>query len=644
MQLALTVLLLVTLISPSGRAGEPTTAAAATRASVESLGLPCLPSDWAVIQSDAAAAQPPAAAPTQSAPAVVANGAKSLRAMHWEFANAASCKAYQQNGVTFLTRFDRFADVLFDPTDPKVVAALKAVKGLRWAELASASVTPPPPPVKPDVEQPRALPEAVARGGYAGLTGRGVLVAVIDTGIDFHHPDFIAYDAAGQPTSRIRYFWDTLHNYRPGEPGGPSPVSFPGGSSIGTIYSRDQLTADLRAAQSQLTGTDLNGHGTSCAGIAAGNGNALRRAYMGVAPEADLIVVRIGDSDGKMVSQYLTGAICDWLDKVAGSTPLVVSCSFGGTDCGHDGYRILERQFDVRFPLDRAGRAILIAAGNNGAKPMHVPLTIGGPSAPAQLSWACPNATTLQIYVQTNNRDLQVTAGTDLKLPAPTIALHSLTGQMVILQNLPPGSGSLSVASKTDSSFRADAYLLDTAAKFTSPGATQERMIDEPACSANVITVGSYNFNNLIDVKGKILSLRDAEATNRSMTIGELSAYSCPGFWRFGTATKPEITAPGQWWAAPAAAGIAKLDAMRDSSGRYRLFNGTSAATPYAAGIIALAMQKNPKLTPSQIKNLFKSAASSDAFTGATPNIHWGYGKLDLAAVGRLIQQVPATK
>jgi minor extracellular serine protease Vpr len=233
-----------------------------------------------------------------------------------------------------------------------------------------------------------------------------------------------------------------------------------------------------------------------------------------------------------------------------------------------------------------------------------------------------------------------VTAGDKTAFVSSSTFLNPLTGQVAITEVIPAGAGSLTVTSKSGRACSADAYLLDTAAQFTGKNAVIERMIESPGCSANAITVGSYNWNNIFDLRGTLLSLRDSAApANRAMTIGELSAYSCPGFWRFGNAVKPEITAPGQWWATTAPLSLPAVDQDRDSSGKYRGFNGTSAATPYAAGVVALMLQKNPKLTLGQIRGLLKTCATSDEFTGTVPNVHWGYGKLDLAAANRLIKQ-----
>src|SRR5207344_2328743 len=104
-----------------------------------------------------------------------------------------------------------------------------------------------------------------------------------------YHPDFIKYDSYGLPTSRLLYFWDTLREYRASDKiGSPAPVTFANGAPIGVVYSRDELTADLRSRQRQINDCDPNGHGTACAGIAAGNGRGANGQYTGVAPEADI--------------------------------------------------------------------------------------------------------------------------------------------------------------------------------------------------------------------------------------------------------------------------------------------------------------------------------------------------------------------
>lgn len=79
------------------------------------------------------------------------------------------------------------------------------------------------------------------------------------------------------------------------------------------------------------------------------------------------------------------------------------------------------------------------------------------------------------------------------------------------------------------------------------------------------------------------------------------------------------------------------VEGVPDTSGNYMLFSGTSAATPYAAGVVALMFQKKPTLTLGQIRELLKNNASQDSFTSTLPNPAWGYGKLDLGAVRKTL-------
>ena len=277
-------------------------------------------------------------------------------------------------GATVLTVIDRFADVFLDSNAPLTQltrnASVVRVEGVQ-------RVSAPPPPAGTQSALPsRGVPDEIVRGGFGNLKGKGVIIAIVDTGVDFRHPDFITYDAAGRPTSRILNMWDTSLAYQPGR-GSAAPVSFPNRASIGTLFSQQQLTNELRSTAKNIPPTDLGGHGTACASVAAGNGNAdfrgatglKRKDVLGVAPEADIIAVRMGEEGFE--NGYLLNAIAEWLDKAAGAKPLVVSGSFGGHWYGHDGQTIEERQLNARFPLTKVGRAIVFAAGNEGNDPFH---------------------------------------------------------------------------------------------------------------------------------------------------------------------------------------------------------------------------------------------------------------------------------
>jgi len=90
------------------------------------------------------------------------------------------------------------------------------------------------------------------------------------------------------------------------------------GSPSGTLYTREQLTAELRSGARRIPATDENGHGTAATGVAAGNGNNSKgggRQYIGVAPEADIIGVRLGGPSGAVENEYLLNAAVAWLTR-----------------------------------------------------------------------------------------------------------------------------------------------------------------------------------------------------------------------------------------------------------------------------------------------------------------------------------------
>jgi hypothetical protein len=105
------------------------------------------------------------------------------------------------------------------------------------------------------------------------------------------------------------------------------------------------------------------------------------------------------------------------------------------------------------------------------------------------------------------------------------------------------------------------------------------------------------------------------------------------------TVVKPDFAAPGQWFTAAARASL-EPQAKLDSTGFYRPFSGTSAAAPYTAGVVALMLEANPTLTLDEIKNTLHASVSPPPKSDRKcPNPKWGYGKLDLAAVKKVLGQ-----
>lgn len=188
---------------------------------------------------------------------------------------------------------------------------------------------------------------------YEGLTGKGVLVAVIDSGISYYNRDFRNADG----TTRIRYLWDQV---------------------LDREFSADQInealgTGSRQAAEQIVPSIDTSGHGTAVAGIAAGNGGEGGPAYAGVARESDLIIVRLGSprADSFPRTTELMRALTYVVEKaVELAMPVAVNLSFGNTYGAHNGTSLLERFIDNVSEIGRS--VICVGSGNEGASGGHV--------------------------------------------------------------------------------------------------------------------------------------------------------------------------------------------------------------------------------------------------------------------------------
>ena len=190
-----------------------------------------------------------------------------------------------------------------------------------------------------DVGRQASCIDTVQRAPY-NLSGRGVLVGIVDSGIDYgidyENPDFRNEDG----TTRIVSLWDQSI---PGRP--------PSGYAVGSEFTREEINEALAgngsgggAGKSTRTvlSRDTSGHGTAVAGIAAGNGRGSEgRMYRGSAPEAELIIVKMGTPrpDGfPRTTELMTGV--DYVIRKALELrmPVAVNISFGNTYGSHEPY------------------------------------------------------------------------------------------------------------------------------------------------------------------------------------------------------------------------------------------------------------------------------------------------------------------
>ena len=172
---------------------------------------------------------------------------------------------------------------------------------------------------------------------FLDLRGQGVLVAIIDSGIDYANEDFRNADG----TTRIRVIWD--QSLRPNADEEKNP---PKGYRMGVEFTEEQINRALEAdsleeRRRMVPSQDISGHGTAVAGIAAGNGRGSGKLYAGVAPESELIVVKMGSPmpDGFPRTTELMQAM-DYVVRKALEfrMPVAINLSFGNTYGSHEPY------------------------------------------------------------------------------------------------------------------------------------------------------------------------------------------------------------------------------------------------------------------------------------------------------------------
>lgn len=505
-----------------------------------------------------------------------------------------------------------------------------------------------------------------------GYTGKDVIVGIIDSGIDWQHHDFRKADGS----TRIKYILD---------------LSVPGSYHGGTIYSEQAINMALNGTVTLPT-FDINGHGSHVAGIAAGDGSSVSGfgKYAGVAPEADLVIVKAsrnneGD-DFQTSDQIIALAFIDSVANEMGK-PYVANLSLGGHNGAHDGTSVVERYIDELVGIARPGKAVVTVAGNERDDNIHAAASLTSSSDKKIITFEIesfiPSVGRANDYVVLDGwydgsaeLEISVVSPSGERFgPVSTRQVFdekSSDGSVYVWNGFyPVSSGYLPGVNpfNGDREFYIEISDQDTrlpqagtwAVEFTGgqadidvwitnstldaefkQGLQLRGQISVPGTAHSVITVGSFiSKERWVDLDNHSLSWD----VDDSATEGDLSDFSNPGPTRDGR-IKPEITAPGQIIAAtlsaqagPEVPGSIFTSSSRDlpnafvdEDGVHGLSSGTSMAAPHVAGAVALLLQKNPDLTAQQITDMLTSTAKTDKYVETAPNDDWGYGKLDIFA------------
>jgi subtilisin family serine protease len=511
------------------------------------------------------------------------------------------------------------------------------------------------------------------------MTGKGVVVGIIDAGFDYDHPTL--YDSL-HGEYRVRRIW--------AQKGSGTP---PSGYAYGNEYT------DSNAMRAAGCDTSITSHGTHVAGIAAGSGhgsNTANNRFRGMAYESEMVFVGIMPAP----SQWVTGGVTDVIDGMnyiytyANSVgkPCIANLSWGSSMGPHDGHSLFSQACDA---LTGAGKIFTCSAGNSGEDTIHLQKTFT--TADNSVS----TFVTFSPYLDTNNQKTWVdiwgdtsksfclnlklyngVSGTDSTLsiclsdtvqdyiligadgdtcfatismvtneyngkPHAFVSLHSYTSDNICLTAtgtdgtidmwegyIAPPTGYYGALKKLGYSF---AVSGDT--KMT---------VSDISSSFSAISVGAYTSkSSFTNINGSSLSYPGA-------VNGRIAPFSSLGPVADGR-IKPDITGPGFSLASAVSSydpeyfttgdnyiAVISKTTIGSRTYPYAMSAGTSMSAPAVAGIVALMLQVNPNLNPDSVKSIINANAIKDSYTGVLPpagNNTWGHGKINAYKTLRYLAQ-----
>lgn len=491
-------------------------------------------------------------------------------------------------------------------------------------------------------KQASCIPEVTVRDPF--LSGKGVLLAILDSGIDYQSPEF---QKRGGKT-RIRSLWDqtlTPEGVDSQLPDGQEKFlksAPPEGFTQGVLFKEERINAALQSENPLriVPSIDASGHGTAVTAIASGSGNYMEGRFQGVAPEAELLIVKLGSSRPNSfpkTTELMRGLTFAVREALQLSMPLVINLSFGNTYGVHDGTSLVERFLDNIAEIGR--NVVCVGSGNEGAAGGHAAGVFvrddGGVIQRTELSVGqYQSSFSVQLwkeYTDTFLVTVQSPAQQSIRLnpaeggavryrledtilliyqgePTPYSVRQEIYFDFLPMNNyVNQGIWSFSVEPVRAEGGEYDFYLpsssvLSRETRFFLP--TPEKTLTIPSTASRVITVGAYDTytESYADFSG-----RGADLSASSVDI------------------KPDLVAPG-------------VNVVTLSPGNLPVtVSGTSFATPFVSGSAALLMEwgivrgEDPFLYGEKVKAYLRRGARPLRGEREYPNNRVGWGRLCVA-------------
>ena len=462
------------------------------------------------------------------------------------------------------------------------------------------------------------------------LLGKGVLIGIVDSGIDYENPDFRNADG----TTRILALWDqTIQNGKP-----------PEGYHIGTEFTSEQINEALRMEVREeryriVPSRDTSGHGTAVAGIAAGNGRGSKNGkYRGAAPEAGLLIVKMGgagETGFPRTTQLMRGV--DYIVRKAEELkkPVAINISFGNTYGSHDGTSLLERYLNT--VSERWKNVICVGSGNEGTTAGH-----------AAGEYRKGMMTEVQLAVQQREKSFSLQIWKSY-VDEVTITIVDPSGnhsgrleEKEGTQRIQIGETELLVyyGEPKPYSVRQEIYISFLPQnEFVTAGVWKIQMMPDRVVDKlwqmwlpvqNALNIGTAflkpNSSTTLTIPSTASLVITVAAYNAlNFSYADFSGRGPAQIYEGESAIKPDLAAPGVRVMAPAA------------GGGYAEFTGTSFATPFATGSAALLMEwgivkgNDPYLYGEKVKAYLRRGARQIPGYERWPNGELGYGRLCLS-------------